>query len=153
VGRPIFIAKAANAALRGGLAADSSNLVLAHRLATGLVAAEWLNEGLYKKVLGGDPRHADIVGSVPVLSPSQAAALLKGLGLLETAIAVWVFSGRKPIRCAQLQTLLVTGMNTGGLVFGGEYIENHRRLVIRSTVFVGLVWLAAMTSPHFKTNS
>jgi uncharacterized membrane protein YphA (DoxX/SURF4 family) len=107
-----------------------------------LVAAEWIHEGLYKKVLGGDPRHAAIVESVPGLSAKQATALLKTLGLVETGIALWVLSGKAPRQAAAVETALVVGMNTGGLLFAGDHIEGHTRLIARSAAFIGLVWAA-----------
>jgi DoxX-like family len=111
--------------------------------ARGLVATEWLHEGLYNKVLGGDPRHEDIVASVPGLSRSQAIAGMRALGLAETAIAGWVLSGGKRKESALLQTVLVVIMNTGGLLFAGKHIPNHRRLILRSAIFILLVWVAA----------
>jgi DoxX-like family len=113
-------------------------------VARALVAAEWVHEGLYKKVLGGDPRHEAIVGSVPGLSASQATALLKTLGMAETGIALWVLSGKAPRRVAAIETALVVGMNTGGLLFAGDQIEHHGRLVARSAAFLGLVWIATI---------
>lgn len=111
--------------------------------ARGLVAAEWLHEGLYNKVLGGDPRHEEIVASIPGLSRSQAIVGMRGLGLAESAIAVLVLSGEKRKEGALLQTGLVLIMNAGGLVFAGKHIPNHRRLIVRSSIFILLVWIAA----------
>lgn len=111
--------------------------------ARGLVAVEWLHEGLYNKVLGGDPRHEEIVASIPGLSRAQAIAAMRGLGLAESAIAALVLSGRKRKEGALLQTGLVLIMNAGGLVFAGKHIPHHRRLIIRSTIFILLVWIAA----------
>jgi uncharacterized membrane protein YphA (DoxX/SURF4 family) len=92
--------------------------------ARGLVAAEWLHEGLYNKVLGGDPRHEEIVASIPGLSRAQAVAGMRGLGLAETGIAAVVLSGRKRKEIALLQTGLVVVMNAGGLLFAGKHIPN-----------------------------
>jgi hypothetical protein len=111
--------------------------------ARGLVATEWLHEGLYNKVLGGDPRHEEIVASIPGLSRPQAVAGMRALGLAESAIAALVLSGRKRKESALLQTGLVVMMNAGGLVFAGKHIPNHRRLVLRSAIFIALVWFAA----------
>jgi uncharacterized membrane protein YphA (DoxX/SURF4 family) len=116
-------------------------LVMAARA---LVAAEWVNEGLYRKVLGGDPRHEEIVASIPGLSRTQALGLMRMLGLGETAIAGWVLSGRWRRNAAIAQTALVLVMNAGGLLFAGKHIPNHRRLVARSAIFIGLVWIASL---------
>ena len=113
------------------------------RTAQVLVAAEWVHEGLHKKVLSGDPRHKDIVASIPGLSTNQATVLLKSLGVAETAIALWVLSGKAPRAGALTETGLVIGMNTGGLLFAGEHIEHHARLIARSCAFLALVWAAS----------
>jgi DoxX-like family len=112
------------------------------------VAAEWLHEGLYNKVLGGDPRHEEIVASIPGLSRAQAVAGMRGLGLAETGIAAVVLSGRKRKEIALLQTGLVVVMNAGGLLFASKHIPNHRRLVMRSSIFITLVWVAAQDAPN-----
>jgi hypothetical protein len=39
--------------------------------------------------------------------------------------------------------VLVVIMNTGGLLFAGKHIPNHRRLILRSAIFILLVWVAA----------
>ena len=109
-----------------------------------LVAAEWTHEGLYNKVLGGDPRHEDIVASVPGLTRNQAVAGMRSLGMAETAIAGWALSGRSSRRAAVVQTALVIAMNAGGLLFAGQHIPNHRRLVLRSAAFLTLVWIASV---------
>lgn len=111
--------------------------------ARSLVAAEWVHEGLYNKVLGGDPRHEEIVASIPGLTRSQAIFAMKGLGIGETAIAGLILSGRFRRKSAIMQSVLVIAMNTGGLLFAGKHIPNHRRLVLRSAAFIGLVWIAA----------
>lgn len=111
--------------------------------ARGLVAIEWLHEGLYNKVLGGDPRHEDIVASIPGLSRTQAIFGMRALGLAETGIAAWVLSGGKRKESAVLQTGLLVVMNAGGLLFAGKHIPNHRRLILRSSIFLVLVWIAA----------
>ncbi len=68
---------------------------------------------------------------------------MRGLGLAESAIAVLVLSGEKRKEGALLQTGLVLIMNAGGLVFAGKHIPNHRRLIVRSSIFILLVWIAA----------
>jgi uncharacterized membrane protein YphA (DoxX/SURF4 family) len=129
----------------------ASNLLQRLRpVARVLVAAEWTNEGMYKKVLGGDPRHEEIVASLPLLSRQQARGLLQTLGLVETGIALWVLSGRFPKHAAILETGLVTVMNAGGLLFAGEHIPDHGRLIARSTAFLALVWIAAIPTPEIS---
>ena len=62
------------------------------------VAAVWLYEGLWCKLLGGDPQPADVVEAVPRLGPQVGALFLQALGVVEVAIGVWVLSGFAPVR-------------------------------------------------------
>ena len=50
------------------------------------VAAVWFYEGLWCKVLNGQPRQVRVVEAVPLYGPGIAAKLLKLLGAVETAV-------------------------------------------------------------------
>jgi DoxX-like family len=113
-----------------------------------IVTAEWFHEGTWKKFLGKDPRHADIVASIPGLSASSSTILLRALGLTETVLGLWVLSRWRRREASLVQTALVIGMNAGGLVFAGDQIPNHKRLIARSAAFLALVWLAGSTHKH-----
>ena len=54
------------------------------------VAAVWLYQGLWCKLLGGARSQVDVVTAVPGLGPQFGPPFLKALGLVEAAIAVWV---------------------------------------------------------------
>lgn len=64
------------------------------------MAAVWFYEGLWCKVLNGQPRQVRVVEAVPLYGPGIAAKLLKLLGAVETAVGVWVLTGIAPILCA-----------------------------------------------------
>ncbi len=105
------------------------------------VVTEWFREGIWAKVLDGDPSHRDIVASVPFLTPQQATVALKTLGLVEGGIGLWVLSGKRSTQAAVVQTALVVGMNAGGLLFGRDHIPEPKKLLVRNAGFLGLVWL------------
>src|ERR1019366_3087128 len=55
----------------------------------GAVAAVWLYEGLWCKVLGREPHQVQVVEAVPRLGPLVGRPFLVALGLVETAPAAW----------------------------------------------------------------
>ena len=92
------------------------------RLLIGLV---WLANGLFCKVLGGVPRHREIVGTI--LGEDHAGILTVCIGCGEILIALWIWSGRYPVICGWLQIILVLTMNlieqvtTPGLLLWGPW--------------------------------
>lgn len=62
------------------------------------VAAVWLYEGLWCKILGGDADQQAIVAAVPQLPPALAASAVTAIGVAEVAVAAWVLTGRFPAR-------------------------------------------------------
>jgi hypothetical protein len=53
------------------------------------VAAVWLYEGLWCKILGRMPSQVEVVTAVPRLGPRFGSFFLKALGIVEVTIAVW----------------------------------------------------------------
>jgi hypothetical protein len=113
------------------------------KLARIAIALVWLYNGLWCKVLGACPGHAAIVAGLPGLDSATATRLLAAIGLFETALAVWVLSGRWKILGALVQTLLILGMNAGGLLFGREHIADPAAMIVNNLAFLALVWLQA----------
>ena len=107
------------------------------------VAAVWLYEGLWCKLLGGEKRQLAIVESVPRFGPALGAVFLKALGAVETAIAAWAFSGAAPFVCAAAQTLLLASLNAAGLVFARALIHDPGGMVVKNAAFLVLVWVSA----------
>jgi hypothetical protein len=73
------------------------------------VASVWLHQGLWAKLLAGDPSHREIVGRAAGVGPLSARKLTAAIGALEAGMALWVLSGRLPRWCAAAQTALVRG--------------------------------------------
>ena len=113
------------------------------RFPAAAVAGVWLYHGLWCKLLGRCPEQLDVVASVPGLRGSRARAVLLTIGVIETALAAWVVSGRRPRAAAGVGTALVAGMNAGGLTFGRRHIPAAGMLVAENAAFLGLAWLAA----------
>ena len=113
------------------------------RFAAAAVAGVWLYHGLWCKLLGGCPEQLDVVAAVPRLRGRLAKPVLLGIGALETVLAVWVVSGRRPRGAAAIGTALVAGMNAGGLTFGRRHIPAPKTMIAENVAFLALAWLAA----------
>ncbi|MEO7114145.1 MAG: DoxX-like family protein, partial [Polyangiaceae bacterium] len=81
------------------------------------VAAVWLYEGLWCKLLGREAHQVKVVEAVPKLGPLVGRQFLFALGLLETTLAVWVMSGVAPGYCAITQTIVLITLNGNGLIW------------------------------------
>lgn len=105
------------------------------------IAAVWLYEGLWCKILGRMPSQLDVVESVPRLGPQFGRAFLKSLGIVEVAIAVWVVLGLAPGLCAIVQTVLLVVLNVNGLVWARHVIHDPAGMVVKNAAFLILVWV------------
>ena len=105
------------------------------------VAAVWLYEGLWCKLLGVVQAQVDVVKAVPHLGPRFGTAFLKVLGLVEVALAVWVVVGWAPGLCAIVQTGLLIALNANGLLWARHIIHDPAGMVIKNIAFLVLVWV------------
>ena len=107
------------------------------------VAAVWLYEGLWCKLLGGDPNQLTVVRAVPRLGPAVGAMFLKALGVVEVTMAVWVLSGLQPVACAVAQTALLVTLNANGIVWSRHLIHDPAGMLVKNLAFLVLAWVAA----------
>jgi uncharacterized membrane protein YphA (DoxX/SURF4 family) len=110
------------------------------------VAAVWLYEGLWCKVLGRLPSQVDVVTAVPWLGPQRGPAFLKALGVAETLIGMWVLSGIAPTLAAIVQTVLLVTLNTNGLLWARHQIHDPAGMVVKNIAFLVLVWVSGAMS-------
>ncbi|ROR35430.1 DoxX-like protein [Kitasatospora cineracea] len=113
------------------------------RLPAVAVALMWWYEGFWCKVFPGRADQRAIVEGLPLLPAGAANALLVAIGLAEVALGVWVLLGYRPCAAAVVQTVLVVGFNTGGLLVGSQHIPEPGRLVVQDLGFLALIWLVA----------
>ena len=106
------------------------------------VAAVWLYEGLWCKILGRMTSQVEVVTAVPRLGPRFASPFLKALGIVEVAIAVWVMVGIAPALCAIVQTALLVVLNANGLVWARHIIHDPVGMVVKNIAFLVLAWVA-----------
>jgi DoxX-like protein len=107
------------------------------------VAAVWLYEGLWCKLLGREPRQLQIVETVPRCGPRVGARFLKTLGVVEVALALWALTGALSIPCAAVQTVLLVALNAAGLLWARALIHDPAGMVIKNFAFLVLVWVSA----------
>jgi uncharacterized membrane protein YphA (DoxX/SURF4 family) len=110
------------------------------------VAAVWLYEGLWCKLLQGEPHQIQVVEAVPRFGPRLGKLFLILLGVIETGIALWVLSGAFPIFCALVQTALLIALNSAGLFWARRIIHDPAGMVIKNFAFLVLVWVSASHS-------
>jgi hypothetical protein len=107
------------------------------------VAAVWLYEGLWCKLLRGQPHEFEVVEAVPYFGPRVGALFLKVLGVVEVALAAWTLSAISPVMCAVMQTLLLVTLNANGLLWARHIIHDPTGMVIKNFGFLVLVWVCA----------
>jgi hypothetical protein len=112
------------------------------------VAAVWLYEGLWCKLLGREAHQVQVVEAVPKLGPLVGRHFLKALGFVETAVALWVLSGISPGLCAIAQTVLLVTLNANGLLWARHIIHDPGGMVVKNTSFLLLAWLGAAMTPR-----
>lgn len=105
------------------------------------VAAVWIYEGLWSKLLGGADRQVKIVEAVPVFGPRFGAWFLKGPGALEFARGIWVLSGFLPSTCAVAQVVILVALNINGLLWARRMIHDPAGMVVKNACFLLLAWV------------
>lgn len=111
------------------------------------IAAVWLYEGLWCKILGRMPSQFEVVAAVPRLGTKIGPVFLKVLGVVETAIAVWVLSGFARGECAIVQAALLIVLNVNGLLWARHIIHDPAGMVIKNIAFLVLVWIGGALPP------
>jgi DoxX-like family len=105
------------------------------------VAAVWLYEGLWCKLLGRVPSQLEVVTAVPRLGPRYGLFFLKVLGAVEVGLAGWVMAGITPGLCAIVQAALLIVLNANGLVWARQIIHDPGGMVVKNVAFLLLVWV------------
>ena len=107
------------------------------------VAAVWLYEGLWCKLLRGEPREFDVVKAVPRYGPRFGVPFLMVLGVVEVALGLWVLSGAAPFYCALVQTVLLVSLNANGLLWARDVIHDPKGMLVKNFAFLVLAWVSA----------
>lgn len=105
------------------------------------IAAVWIYEGLWCKLLGRLPSQLAIVEEVPRFTASFANRLLRLLGIAEVLLALWVLSGIASPLCAVAQIAFLIVLNGNGLLWARKLIHDPAGMVIKNIAFLILVWI------------
>lgn len=105
------------------------------------IAAVWVYEGLWCKLMGRMPSQFAMMIELPGCTPERAVLLLRTLGLMEMALALWVLSGDLPPVCALVQTVFLVLLNTNGLLWARHLIYDPAGMVVKNLAFLMLVWI------------
>lgn len=105
------------------------------------VAAVWLYEGLWCKLLGRMRSQVEVVSAVPGLGPRFGLPLLKIVGVVELSFALWVVTGVAPGTCAISQTTLLIVLNANGLLWAQKIIHDPAGMVVKNIAFLVLIWI------------
>lgn len=107
------------------------------------VAAVWIYEGLWCKVLGRSPSELAVVEAVPVYGPKYGRLFLTTLGWAELALGAWVLSGVAPGLAALAQSVLLVTLNANGLAWSRHLIHDPAGMVLKNIAFLVLAWVNA----------
>ena len=107
------------------------------------VAAVWLYEGLWCKLLRGEPREFEVVKAVPRYGPRFGVPFLMALGVVEVAIGVGLLSRIAPLLCAVARTVLLVSLNVNGLIWTRDVIHDPRGMGVKNFAFLVLAWVSA----------
>jgi hypothetical protein len=88
------------------------------------VAAVWLYEGLWCKLLRGQPHEFEVVAAVPYFGPRIGTPFLLALGAVEVGLAAWTITAISPMACATAQTVLLIALNGNGLLWARHIIPD-----------------------------
>jgi hypothetical protein len=110
------------------------------------IAAVWLYEGLWCKLLGGVKSQMEVVAAVPRFGARFGAPFLKLLGAVETLLAIWVMTGMAPVECAIVQAALLVALNFNGLLWARHMIHDPGGMIVKNIAFLLLVWVSAALS-------
>jgi hypothetical protein len=103
-----------------------------------LIAAVWLGNGLFCKVLNFVPRHEQIVARI--LGEDYSRVLIVLIGCGEIAIVIWVLTGIQKRLGAVTQIFLVTTMNILEFILAPDLLLWGRANALFAFIFVLIVY-------------
>lgn len=105
------------------------------------IAAIWLINGLFCKVLNLVPRHQDIVGRI--LGNEHAGILTKAIGLAEIGMAIWIVSRYKQRLNAMTQIAIIATMNILEFILVPDLLLWGRFNLAFAILLMALIWYNA----------
>lgn len=110
-----------------------------HKILNYLIAAVWLINGLFCKVLNFVPRHEQIVGRI--LGNDYSKFLTALIGLAEIGMTIWILSRVKPKLNAIFQIAIVAVMNILEFILVPDLLLWGRANLIFATIFIFVIYV------------
>lgn len=108
-----------------------------HKTLLYFIAAVWLTNGLFCKVLNLVPRHTEIVAHI--LGATYAHPLTIVIGCSEILMVVWVLSGIKARWCAITQAVIIATMNIMEFTLVPDLLLWGRLNIVFAFAFIALI--------------
>ena len=109
-----------------------------HKILNYFIAAVWLINGLFCKVLNFAPRHEEIVRRI--LGDEYSVFLTKAIGAAEICMAVWILSRIMPRLNALTQMFIVGLMNVIEFFFASDLLLWGQANIVFASFFIALVY-------------
>jgi hypothetical protein len=110
-----------------------------HKILTYVIAAVWLINGLFCKVLNFVPRHEQIVGRILGNDFSRPLTVL--IGLAEIGMTIWILSRFKPKLNAVFQIAIVAMMNILEFILVPDLLLWGKANSIFAAVFIIVIYV------------
>ena len=110
-----------------------------HKLLTYCIAAIWIANGLFCKVLNLVPRHQQIVARI--LGNEHSRQLTVAIGFSEIFMAIWILSNIKPRLNAITQILIIATMNTLEFILVPDLLLWGKANAIFALLLIVIVYL------------
>jgi uncharacterized membrane protein YphA (DoxX/SURF4 family) len=102
------------------------------------IAAVWLANGLFCKVLNLVPRHQQIVARI--LGEQYATVFTKAIGFAEIAMAAWIVTGFLPRLTAITQIIVIAVMNALEFILVPDLLLWGRLNLLFAFLFIFFIW-------------
>jgi hypothetical protein len=109
-----------------------------HKYLTYFIAAVWLINGLFCKVLNWVPRHRLIVARIA--GEQHAAILTTLIGIAEMAMAIWIVSGVYKRLNAIMQIIIIATMNILEFILVPDLLLWGKLNIIFAFLFIFLIY-------------
>jgi len=104
------------------------------------VAAVWLYEGLWSKILAHSQQQQSVLAAVPAFS-GHVDVVQTLIGIAEVALGLWILTAYRPGAAAIAQIVLLASMNLAGLLFAHHFMNDPLGMVVHNTAFLTLAWI------------
>jgi hypothetical protein len=115
--------------------------MMVNKLLNYCIAAVWLVNGLFCKVLNLVPRHQQIVARI--LGEQYSVTLTKTIGVAEIAMAAWIVSGIWPRLNAITQMAVIAIMNMLEFILVPDLLLWGRLNLLFAGMFILVIWYNA----------